>query len=117
MLANLIRRKFQDSMGIALDLIRLSDVGERQLKQLEISLKDRSNDKLIELLTKLEEQGILKKCDCLLGILAAKEAQIESFELKKLYEAKRRCKECDGSGYKDTFKKIKKTENGKSEKQ
>lgn len=116
MLANLIRRKFQDSMGIALDLIRLSDVGERQLKQLEISLKDRFNEKLIELLAELEDKGIVKKCACLQGILAAKDSQLEPVELRKLYEAKRHCKECGGSGYKDLLKKAKKAENDKSEK-
>lgn len=106
MISKLIRDAFHNSMGTALDLARLTDIGERQLRQFSMSLKDRVNEQLVDLFSDLEESGLVRQCDCLKRILDAKEKNVEPGEMKRLYDKKANCQDCDGSGYVDTFSSI-----------
>lgn len=103
MVAEEIRRAFLKSMGAALDLLRVSDIGERQLRQMETSLKNQFNSNLISLLNKLEEAKLIRKCECLTEILKAKESGASSAKMQDLYKKKKLCRKCHGSGYLDNF--------------
>ena len=105
MLAKIIRETFQQAMGKTLDLIRLSDIGERQLRQLVISVKNEWNASLIDLFEELQAIGLIQQCDCLKALLVAKDSHAMNIgEMRELYERKKYCDKCSGSGYRDTFK-------------
>jgi len=111
MLAKIIRETFQQAMGKTLDLIRLSDIGERQLRQLIISVKNEWNASLIDLFEELQTIGLIQQCDCLKALLVAKDSQaVDTEEMRKLYEKKKYCDQCSGSGYRDTFEVEKEAE-------
>ena len=103
MIAKIVRESFHNSMGMALDLIRMTDIGERQLRQLEITLKNGFNDSIVNLLSALEAQGIIRKCECLEMVLAARDSTINPEEKRAYHEAKKNCQKCEGSGYVDTY--------------
>jgi hypothetical protein len=103
MLAKIIKAKFQDAMGSTLDLIRISDIGERQMRQLTMTIKNRWNEELVALLSSIEEMGLIKRCDCLNEILASKALDLPSEKIRELYDRRDSCEKCGGSGYMDSF--------------
>ena len=107
MLAGLIKNACLSAMGNSLDLIRLTDIGDRQLIQIERKIKDGTHEILIAALAELEKAGIIEKCNCLVELLKAKEEEPSVVEKRDLYEQRRNCTKCGGSGYLDRFKVAK----------
>jgi len=104
MLAETLRYHFMKTMGTAIDLVRLSDVGERQLRQFSTTFRDTFNNNMVQLLSSLEKDGVIRKCECLQRVLAAKKTKIGPEEMNGVYLTKSTCAICKGSGYVDCFK-------------
>lgn len=101
MLAKTVREAVLGLMGETLDLLRVSPLGDRQIKQVQTTLKNIFNRDLVKLLEDLEAQKVIKKCGCLTRLLAA----TDSKERRLLFEERKNCEKCGGVGYMDVIVK------------
>lgn len=117
MIAKEVRESVLGLMGKTLDLLRVSPLEERQIRQIQTTLKNIFNDDLVRLLESLEAQKVIEKCVCLTRLLACTDLK----ERRMLFDERRDCKTCGGVGYVDvsvkkaTPKKKKGAGNGKSD--
>lgn len=100
MIAKEIRTTVLGLMGEMLDLLRISPLDDRQVEQIKITLKNTVNRELVRLLETLEAQKVIRKCECLEELLAAKDPK----ERRRLFEVRDTCQNCEGSGYIDVKK-------------
>ncbi len=103
MIAENIRKSSHAIMGETLDMVRMTDIGERQFRQLAISLKNAFNDNKIELLTFFEDASLIVKCECLVKLLESKQGAKDQKGKQEYYDQKDLCSLCHSSGYRDSF--------------
>lgn len=101
MIAKLVREHFLKAMGSALDFVRMSDVGERQLQQIAVSIRDEHNKQMVQLFSELASLGLIEECACLKAILAKRNDGSPKEEMEQLYNRKTHCTLCGGAGYID----------------
>lgn len=101
MIAKTVREAVLGLMGETLDLLRVSPLGDRQIKQVQTTLKNIFNRDLVNLLESLEEQKVVKKCACLTKLLACTDPK----ERRMLFDERKSCTTCGGVGYVDVVAK------------
>ena len=60
-LKELIRKTLEKAMGKTLDTFRITDIGERQMKQVERTMRDYFNELITYQVRVLEEYGYIEK--------------------------------------------------------
>jgi hypothetical protein len=108
MVAKTVREAVLGLMGETLDLLRVSPLGDRQIKQVQTTLKNIFNRDLVDLLESLEEQKVVKKCGCLIRLLAC----TDSKERRILFEERKNCESCGGVGYIDVKRPVSRKKKG-----
>jgi hypothetical protein len=103
MIAKTVREAVRGLMGETLDLLRVSPLGDRQIKQIQTTLKNIFNRDLVSLLEMLEAQKVIRKCNCLTRLLACTDPK----ERRMLFDERKNCDTCGGVGYIDVI--VKKT--------
>lgn len=97
MIAKEIRESILGLMGKTLDLLRVSPLEERQIRQIQTTLKNTFNADLVRLLESLEVQKVIKKCGCLVDLLACTDPK----ERRQFFDIRKECTKCLGVGYVD----------------